>query len=502
MSLETKWSVPEKPTFDILAFGHSNSCKSTIGHLIYECGGIDGRAFERVKNREKAAEKKGSVDYAKLLDKLIVEKGNTMSGNKDIWKFQTNTYDLNIIDASDEHDNIEKMILGASKIQCALLILSAKTEEYEASFSKDGRIREHFRLVSYLLNGIDFIVCVDDMESSSNSLYSEKKFNEITAEICKYFEQIDIDPEAVPFIPISSLHGDNIVEPSANMTWFKGWNKKVEEGTFSGKTLIEALDRIIHPKRVAPLTTIKSLPKPLRLPVYNVLYHNGQYLILGRVETGVIRVGMDVSFCPLKLKGEVKSIHLINWGSWPESMSSRQVSEASIGDTVGFTLKDTLVRVSMKPSEGFVSIKEIQRGSVVSDSNYPAKEAKIFKAEVLITNHPTRITRGFSPRLQCFNQYITCEFTKLIAKKDKRSDKSLENYPEMLRSGDFALVEITPTEPVCVEPFKDYPGLGRFAITDIVMKQTVGVGVIMEVEKYEEKETDNDYKSEKIKNEK
>ncbi|CAG5110340.1 Oidioi.mRNA.OKI2018_I69.chr2.g4752.t1.cds [Oikopleura dioica] len=237
---------------------------------------------------------------------------------------------------------------------------------------------------------------------------------------------------------------------------------------------------------------------PLRLPVNDFLYLNGQLHITGRVETGVIRVGMEVSFSPLKLNGEVKSIKLINWGSWPEPMSSRQVSEASIGDIVGFTLKDTEMRVSTKPSEGFVSIKEIQSGNIVSDSNYPAKEAKTFRAEITVFNHPSRITSGYSPRLQCNNQNITCKFTKLIAKIDKKVKKSLEDSPEMLRNGDTALVQIVPTEPVCVEPFKDYPGLGRFAVID--MKQTVAVGVITEVERYEE--TNNDFKPDRIKYEK
>ncbi|CAG5110343.1 Oidioi.mRNA.OKI2018_I69.chr2.g4755.t1.cds [Oikopleura dioica] len=462
----------KKPTIDILTLGDSNSCKSTIGHLIFKCGGIDGRAFERIKKREEAAGGKGSIDYETLLSKLVDEE-QIEGGNKHYWKFKTNNYAANIIDTC-EPDDIKKMMrVATSKVDCALLILSAR--EVEASFSKHGQIREDARLVSLL--GIDFIVCVDDMESILN----ENRFNYITVKISEYLKQISIDPEAVPFIPISALHGDNIVEPSTNMAWYNGWNKKIEEGRFSGKTLVEALDAIINPKRVSLDTLTESLRKPLRLPVNQVFHFNGEYHITGRVETGVIRVGMDVSFSPLKLKGEVESISLINLGV---SKFSRQVSEASIGDTVGFTLKDTKIRKSTKPSEGSISIDEIKRGTVVSDpKNDPAKEAKTFKAEITVLNHPTRITGGYSPRLKCNNRSFPCQFTKLLAKIDRRSNKSLEDSPEFLKNGDTALVQITPTEPVSVEPFKDYPVLGKFTVVD--MKQTVGVGVIMEVEKYE-----------------
>jgi elongation factor 1-alpha len=71
----------------------------------------------------------------------------------------------------------------------------------------------------------------------------------------------------------------------------------------------------------------------------------------------------------------------------------------------------------------------------------------------------------------------------LVGKIDRRTGKTIEENPEFIKSGDASLVKLVPTKPMCVETFKDYPPLGRFAVRD--MKQTVAVGVVKEVEKKE-----------------
>jgi len=83
--------------------------------------------------------------------------------------------------------------------------------------------------------------------------------------------------------------------------------------------------------------------------------------------------------------------------------------------------------------------------------------------------------------LDCHTAHIACKFTELISKLDRRNGKELEAAPKSVKSGDAALVLMTPQKPMCVESFAVYPPLGRFAIRD--MRQTVAVGVIKEVTK-------------------
>lgn len=96
-------------------------------------------------------------------------------------------------------------------------------------------------------------------------------------------------------------------------------------------------------------------------------------------------------------------------------------------------------------------------------------------------NHPGTIVKGYCPVLDCHTAHIACKFAELKEKKDRRSGKTLETNPESVKSGDAIIAKVIPTKPMCVESYKQYPPLGRFAVRD--MRQTVGVGVVKSVEK-------------------
>jgi elongation factor 1-alpha len=131
-----------------------------------------------------------------------------------------------------------------------------------------------------------------------------------------------------------------------------------------------------------------------------------------------------------------------------------------------------------------VSVKDIRRGNVASDSkNDPAKEAASFNAQVIILNHPGQIGAGYAPVLDCHTAHIACKFAELIEKIDRRSGKSLETAPKFVKSGDACIAKLVPSKPMCVESYNEYPPLGRFAVRD--MRQTVAVGVIKSVDKTE-----------------
>merc|ERR1712241_1567676 len=195
--------------------------------------------------------------------------------------------------------------------------------------------------------------------------------------------------------------------------------------------------------------------KPLRLPLQDVYKIGGIGTVpVGRVETGVIKPGMVVTFAPVNVTTEVKSVE----------MHHESLQEAGPGDNVGFNVKN-------------VSVKDIRRGNVASDSkNDPAKEAKTFTAQVIVMNHPGQICNGYSPVLDCHTAHIACKFNELKEKVDRRTGKSTESNPKFIKSGDAGIVELIPSRPMCVEAFSDFPPLGRFAVRD--MRQTVAVGVI------------------------
>merc|ERR1712014_139441 len=398
---------------------------------------------------------KGSFKYAWVLDKLKAERERGITIDIQLMNFMTKKYYVTVIDAPGHRDFIKNMITGTSQADCAILIVASSTGEFEAGISKNGQTREH-ALLAYTLGVKQMIVGVNKIDNTEPP-YSEKRFKEITKEVEGYVKKVGYNPKAVAMVPISGWHGDNMVEPSDKMSWYKGWNIERKdaggkEEKCTGKTLFEAIDAISPP--------VRPVSKPLRLPLQDVYKIGGIGTVpVGRVETGTIKAGMIVTFAPANVTTEVKSVE----------MHHETLDEGVPGDNVGFNVKN-------------VSIKDIKRGNVAGDSKAdPPMEAASFNAQVIVLNHPGQIGAGYAPVLDCHTAHIACKFDTLLEKIDRRSGKSLEDNPKYVKSGDAAIVKMVPSKPMCVESFAEYPPLGRFAVRD--MRQTVAVGVIKAVEK-------------------
>ncbi|KAJ2374117.1 translation elongation factor EF-1 alpha [Coemansia sp. RSA 2607] len=444
----------EKNHVNVVVIGHVDSGKSTTtGHLIYKCGGIDKRTIEKFE-KEAAELGKGSFKYAWVLDKLKAERERGITIDIALWKFETPKFVVTVIDAPGHRDFIKNMITGTSQADCAILIIAGGVGEFEAGISKDGQTREH-ALLAYTLGVKQLIVAVNKMDSVK---YDQARFEEITKEVSNFIKKVGFNPKKVAMVPISGWEGDNMLEASTNMPWYKGWTKETIKGdnTVTGKTLVEAIDAIEPP--------VRPSDKPLRLPLQDVYKIGGIGTVpVGRVETGVIKAGMVVTFAPSNVTTEVKSVE----------MHHEVLTEGGVpGDNVGFNVKN-------------VSVKDIRRGNVCSDSkNDPAKAAASFTAQVIVMNHPGQISAGYAPVLDCHTAHIACKFQELIEKIDRRTGKVTETNPKFVKSGDAAIVKMIPSKPMCVESFTTFPPLGRFAVRD--MRQTVAVGVIKSVEKKEE----------------
>lgn len=165
---------------------------------------------------------------------------------------------------------------------CALLIVAASTGEFEAGISKNGQTREH-ALLAYTLGVKQLIVGVNKIDNTEPP-YSEvsilprpgkcvtivfqARFTEITKEVSDYIKKIGYNPKAVPFLPISGWNGDNMLERSEKLPWYKGFAIERKEGNASGYTLFDALDSIVPPAR--------PTDKALRLPLQDVYKIGGQ----------------------------------------------------------------------------------------------------------------------------------------------------------------------------------------------------------------------------------
>lgn len=285
------------------------------------------------------------------------------------------------------------------------------------------------------------IVAVNKMDEKQIN-WEQKRYEEIKKEVSVFLKKIGYNVDKVPFIPISGWSGDNMIDASDNMPWYKG------------HTLLQALDSLDPPKR--------PKDKPLRLPISDVYKISGIGTVpVGRVETGVLKPGMVISFAPSGITTECRTVE----------KHHEELDEAEPGDSIGFNIRG-------------VAVKDLRRGFVASDAkNDPAKEAASFLAQVVILKHPGQIQNGYAPVMDCHTAHVACKFEQIQSKIDRRTGTVLEEEPKFIKDGDSALVKMTPQRPLCVETFAQYPPLGRFAVRD--MNSTVAVGVVKEVTKKE-----------------
>ncbi|CUG94105.1 elongation factor 1 alpha, putative [Bodo saltans] len=428
----------DKVHMSLVVIGHVDAGKSTAtGHLIYKCGGIDKRTIEKFE-KEAAEIGKASFKYAWVLDKLKAERERGITIDIALWKFESPKSVFTIIDAPGHRDFIKNMITGTSQADAAVLVIASGTGEFEAGFSKDGQTREH-ALLAFTLGVKQMVVACNKMDSIN---FSQARYDEIVSNVGQYLKKVGYNIEKVRFVPISGWEGDNMIEKSSRMDWYKG------------PTLLESLDLLEPPTRPSD--------KPLRLPLQDVYKIGGIGTVpVGRVETGILRPGDVVTFAPANITTEVKSVE----------MHHESLPEAIPGDNVGFNVKN-------------LSIKDIRRGFVCGSAKVdPPKECESFTAQVIILNHPGQVGNGYSPVLDCHTSHIACKFAMIESKIDRRSGKEVEKEPKAIKSGDAAIVKMVPQKPMCVESFVEYPPLGRFAVRD--MRQTVAVGVIKSVAKKE-----------------
>jgi elongation factor 1-alpha len=425
-----------KPHLNLVVVGHVDHGKSTtMGHFLVEMGAIDPRVIEEYA---KESEKFGAGDtfkYAWVLDRLKDERERGVTIDLAFQKFETKKYYYTLIDAPGHRDFVKNMITGASQADVAIIVLSAKPGETEVGLGFGGQTREHAFLLRTL--GVTQVIPVINKMDDPTVKYSEERYKAVRADFEKLLRMVGYDVTKLPFIPVSGWVGDNLTTRSPNMQWYKG------------PTLLEALDMVTEPP--------KPIDKPFRLPVQDVYSITGVGTVpVGRVETGVVKVGDKVVIAPVNLTAEVKSIE----------MHHTPIEKAIPGDNIGINLRG-------------VSKQDIKRGYVIGPADNPPTVAKEFIAQVIIIYHPSAISAGYTPVLHAHTAQVATTFKELIAKIDPRSGQVVEEKPKSLKTGDSALVRLAPLRPLCIEPYSVIPQLGRFAIRD--MGTTIGAGIVKEV---------------------
>jgi elongation factor 1-alpha len=330
------------------------------------------------------------------------------------------------------------MITGASQADVAMLVVSAKTGEFEAGVGPGGQTKEHAYL-AMTLGVSSLIVCVNKMDEVK---YNQARYKEVKDEVSGFLKSIGYKVDQIPFIPTSAMDAANLKVKTPKFTpWY------------TGPCLLEALDVIPIPP--------KPIDKPLRVPINDVYSIKGVGTVpVGRVETGIMKPGQKIVFQPPNKVGEVKSIE----------MHHEELPQAVPGDNIGFNVRG-------------IERKDLGRGDVAGPVDNPPTVAVDFTGQLMVIQHPSAIAAGYTPVLHAHTAQVACRFDQLLKKIDQRSGQVIQENPDFVKKGESMVAKLVPLKPMVIEPYKELPQLGRFAVRDMGM--TVAVGVVLSVTKRE-----------------
>lgn len=430
----------DKPHLNIVVIGHIDNGKSTLmGHVLVATGAVSDRETRELEKVAKDLDRE-SFKFAYFMDRLAEERKRGITIDLAFRKFETKDRYFTIIDAPGHADFVKNMITGASQADAAILVFSSKTGEFEAAISDNGQGREHAFLAKTL--GVKkLIVAVNKIDDGSVN-YSEARFNEVKDEGSRLLKIVGYNLEKdVVFVPVSAYVGDNLASKSDKLPWYKG------------PTLVEALNALTPPE--------KPTDKPMRLPIQDVYKIKGAGVVpVGRVETGIMKVGMQAHVAPSNFVGEIRSIE----------MHHEALETAEPGDNVGFNLRG-------------VTMKEAYRGAVVGDAKSPCAVVTpkgSMSCQLIVIWHPTALAVGYTPVVHSHTAQIACKFIELNKKLDPKTGQVAEDNPQFIKKGDAAIVKLQPIKPFPLEKYKDFPELGRVAVRD--MARTVAVGVVLNID--------------------
>ncbi|MFZ3059644.1 MAG: translation elongation factor EF-1 subunit alpha [Candidatus Methanoperedens sp.] len=418
--------MAEKPHLNLAVIGHIDHGKSTlVGRLLFETGAVPPHIIEKYREEAKAKGKESFV-FAWVMDSLKEERDRGITIDVAHQRFDTAKYYFTIVDCPGHRDFVKNMITGASQADAAILVCAAKE-------GVQSQTKEHVFLARTL--GItQLIIAINKIDEVN---YDKARFDAVKTEVSTLLKMVGYKPDEMNFIPTSAFKGDNLAKPSENTKWY------------TGPTLLASLDMLKMPEKPTTL--------PLRIPVQDAYTISGIGTVpVGRVETGVMKPGDKIIFMPAKAVGEVKSIE----------MHHQEIKEAVPGDNIGWNVRG-------------VEKKDIRRGDVCGHVSKPPVVAEEFTAQIVVLQHPSAITIGYTPVLHCHTAQVAGTITAILKKLDPKTGQVAAENPDFIKAGDAAIVTIKPAKPLCIEKVKDIPQLGRFAIRDMGM--TIAAGMVQDI---------------------
>jgi peptide chain release factor subunit 3 len=432
---------------NLVFIGHVDAGKSTLsGSILYLMGKVDKRTIERFE-REAKERNRESWFLAFIMDTSEEEraKGKTVEVGRAHFETDINRY--TILDAPGHKNYVPNMIAGAAQADVAIMVISARKGEFETGFEKGGQTREHALLAKTL--GVDYLVVVVNKMDDPTVEWDVNRYEECVGKLKPYLKQCGyVIKKEVKFIPISGLGGDNVkdeVKPE-KCNWWKNMYTTGAHNT-TNPTLLSCLDSLA--------LTGRNPDGPLRIPVLDRYFERG-CVVMGKVESGTLRMDDEIIIAPTKKKAKVEGIYV----------GEAKVRSAKPGENV-------LIKFS-------INVEDVQKGYVLSSASNvcPAVvKVKVQLALVDMLEHRPIFSPGYEAVMHVHTVEIEVTCSSLVSVIDK--GKQMKR--PYARQGQQCVAVLTLPLHTCMETFADMPALGRLTLRD--EGKTIAIGKIMELAK-------------------
>ena len=409
----------------IATAGSVDDGKSTlIGRILYDTKSLTTDKLEAI---EKTSKQRGYdyLDFSLATDGLVAEREQGITIDVAHIYFSTKKKSYIIADTPGHVEYTRNMVTGASTSQASIILIDARKGVIEQT-------NRHF-FINNLLRIKNVVVAINKMDLVD---YSEDIYNKIKADFSELMSKRDYQDQKITFIPVSALKGDNVVNKSDKMSWYKG------------DALLEHLEQLDK-------ADIFNIGTP-RFPVQYVIrpktedFHDYRGYA-GKVYGGDLSVGDDIMVLPSKTRSKIKAIYFYD----------EKYETASRRSSVTITLENDI---------------NVSRGDmIVKEGDSPTID-KQFTANVCWMD---------SDQLTAGGKYIVQHgINKVLAKVDRINHKINPDYSGFekdvtgLAINDIASVTFKLNKPIFYDQFKDHRTNGSFILIDPQSNNTVGAGFI------------------------
>lgn len=404
--------------------GSVDDGKSTlIGRLLYDSKSIFEDQMEAI---ELSSKKKGDehVNLALLTDGLRAEREQGITIDVAYRYFATPKRKFIIADTPGHIQYTRNMVTGASTANLAIILIDAR----------NGVIEQTLRhtYIASLLQIPHIVVCVNKMDLVN---YDELRYHEIKNRFMEFAPKLDV--KDIRFVPISALKGDNVVDRSTNMDWYKG------------STLMHILENIY----IAGDQNYVDA----RFPVQYVIrpqseqYHDYR-AYAGRIDGGLFRVGDSVKIFPSGFESKIKSIDTLN----------EKLDAAFAPQSVAMTLDDDI---------------DISRGDMIVKTNNLPEAGQDISAMISWFNERPLQLRGKYALKHTTND-VKCMITDVLYKMDINSlERNFDD--KTVKMNDIARIDLRTTKPIFYDSYRTNRNTGSFILVDEGTNETVGAGMIV-----------------------